>query len=184
MTIVALAGMPASGKGEVAAVAAQRGWGVHRIGDLVWAAPEARGLALTPANVGAVANGEREAHGMGVWAEQSLPAIAALRASHDHVLIDGMRGVAELAAFRAAYGDALTTLAVVASSGARLTRVQARRRTDDGDAQAFAARDARERSWRLEETIADADHRLDNEGTLTEFRAAAAALLAELETAT
>ena len=50
MTIIALTGMPAAGKGEVAAVAQQRGWAVHRIGDLVWEETERRGLELAPAS--------------------------------------------------------------------------------------------------------------------------------------
>ncbi len=75
MTIIALTGMPAAGKGEVASVARERGWAVHRIGDLVWEETERRGLELAPASVGAFANGEREAHGYGVWASRSLERI-------------------------------------------------------------------------------------------------------------
>ncbi|OIR09624.1 MAG: hypothetical protein BEU05_02560 [Marine Group III euryarchaeote CG-Bathy2] len=181
MTLIALTGMPAAGKGEVAAVAQQRGWAVHRIGDLVWEETERRGLELAPASVGAVANGEREAHGYGVWASRSLERIDALRAAGSHVLIDGMRGERELAVFRTAYGDALVTVAVVASAEQRLARVQQRGRIDDGDAAAFHARDERELGWSLAETIAAADETLANEGELDALRAAAGELLARLE---
>ena len=181
MTIIALTGMPAAGKGEVAAVAQQRGWAVHRIGDLVWEETEQRGLELAPASVGAVANGEREAHGHGVRASRSLPHIDALCAAGSHVLIDGMRGEQELVVFRAAYGDALVTVAVVASAEQRLARVQQRGRIDDGDAAAFHARDERELGWSLAETIAAADETLANEGELDALRAAAGELLARFE---
>ncbi len=181
MTIIALTGMPAAGKGEVAAVAQQRGWAVHRIGDLVWEETERRGLELAPASVGTVANGEREKHGYGIWAERSLPRIDALRTDGKHVLIDGMRGEEELAVFRAAYGDTLVTVAVLASPETRLARVQQRGRVDDGDATAFQARDQRELGWSLAETIAAADETLANEGELDALRAAAEELLARFE---
>ena len=181
MVIVALTGMPAAGKGEVAAVAQQRGWAVHRIGDLVWEETERRGLELAPTSVGVVANGEREAHGYGVWASRSLERIDALRAAGSHVLIDGMRGERELAVFRTAYGDALVTVAVVASAEQRLARVQQRSRVDDGDETAFRARDKRELGWSLADTIAAADETLSNEGELDALRAAAGELLARFE---
>ena len=181
MTIIALTGMPAAGKGEVAAVAQQRGWAVHRIGDLVWEETERRGRELAPASGGAVANSEREAHGYGIWASRSLERIDALRAAGSHVLIDGMRGERELAVFRAAFGDALVTVAVVASAEKRLARVQQRGRVDDGNAAAFHARDKRELGWSLTETIAAADETLANEGELDALRAAAEELLARFE---
>ena len=181
MAIVALTGMPAAGKGEVAAVAQQRGWAVHRIGDLVWEETERRGLELAPASVGMIANDEREAHGYGIWAERSLPRINALRTDGKHVLIDGMRGEKEMAVFRAAYGDTLVTVAVLALPETRLVRVQQRGRVDDGDATAFHARDQRELGWSLAETIAAANENLENDGSLSQLRENADALLERLE---
>ena len=181
MVIVALTGMPAAGKGEVATVAQQRGWAAHRIGDLGWEETERRGLELAPASVGTVANGEREGHGYGIWAERALPRIDALRTDGKHVLIDGMRGEEELTVFRTAYGDTLVTVAILASSETRLARVQQRGRVDDGDAAAFQARDQRELGWSLAETIAAADEALENDGSLDQLREDADALLERLE---
>ena len=181
MVIVALTGMPAAGKGEVATVAQQRGWAAHRIGDLVWEETERRGLELASSSVGTVANGEREAHGYGIWAERSLPCINALRTDGKHVLIDGMRGEKELAVFRDAYGDTLVTVAVLALSETRLERVRQRDRVDDGDAAAFHARDQRELGWSLAETIEAAAETLENNGSLSQLRENADALLERLE---
>ena len=113
--------------------------------------------------------------------ELGLPRIDALRTDGKHVLIDGMRGEEELAVFRAAYGDTLVTVAVLASPETRLARVQQRGRVDDGDATAFQARDQRELGWSLAETIAAADETLKNDGSLDQLREDADALLERLE---
>ena len=105
--VIALTGMPASGKGEVSNIAKERGWSIHRIGALVWAETERRGLELTPSNVGKVANGERETHGMDIWAIRSIPIIKDLLANGSNVLIDGMRGIPEQETFKSNFGDNL-----------------------------------------------------------------------------
>ena len=48
--VIALTGMPASGKGEISTIAKERGWAIHRIGALVWAETERQGLDLTPSH--------------------------------------------------------------------------------------------------------------------------------------
>ena len=103
--VIALTGMPASGKGEVSNIAKERGWSIHRIGALVWAETERRGLELTPSNVGKIANGERETHGMDIWAIRSIPIIKDLLANGSNVLIDGMRGIPEQVTFKSNFGD-------------------------------------------------------------------------------
>ena len=179
--VIALTGMPASGKGEVSNIAKERGWAIHRIGALVWAETERRGLELTPSNVGKVANGERETHGMDIWAIRSIPIIKDLLANGSNVLIDGMRGIPEQETFKSSFGDDLVPLAVTSSFDIRLTRAMSRKRIDDSAESDFRERDKRELSWNLKEAIASAERQIINEDSLEEYHSKIHIFLAEME---
>jgi dephospho-CoA kinase len=123
-----------------------------------------------------MAHAERQARGLGIWAERTLP-----RIQGEHVLVDGLRGRAELDILRGALGDDLSVVAVHASPKTRYERMMRRGRKDDaGTIEAFRARDLRELSWGLGDVIATADVMLVNEGTLDEFRRQARAALGRL----
>ena len=174
--VVCLTGMPGCGKEEALAVAQTLGFSVVRMGDVVREEALRRGLPITDATVGGMANAERQVHGMGIWAERTLP-----RIQGERVLVDGLRGRAELEVFREAFGADLSVVAVHASPKTRHERMLRRRRTDDaGSVEAFHARDLRELSWGLGDVIATADVMLVNEGTLEDFRRQARAALGRL----
>jgi len=174
--VVCLTGMPGCGKEEALVVAQTLGFAVVRMGDVVREEALHRGLPITDATVGGMANAERQAHGMGIWAERTLP-----RIQGEKVLVDGLRGRAELEIFRGAFGTGLSVVAVHASPKTRYERMLRRRRTDDAETlEAFHARDLRELSWGLGDVIATADVMLVNEGTLEEFRRQARAALGRL----
>ncbi len=168
--------MPGCGKEEALAVAQNLGFSIVRMGDVVREEALRRGLPITDAAVGGMAHAERQANGLGVWAERTLS-----RIQGEHVLIDGLRGRAELDIFRGAFGDDLSVVAVHASPKTRYERMMRRGRGDDaGTIEAFRARDLRELSWGLGDVIATADVMLVNEGTLDEFRRQARAALGRL----
>src|SRR5437667_10744701 len=97
---------------------------------------------ITGAAVGGMANAERQVHGMGIWAERTLP-----RIQGERVLVDGLRGRAELEIFREAFGADLSVVAVHASPKTRHERLMRRRRTDDAATiEALHARAVRELS--------------------------------------
>ena len=174
--VVCLTGMPGCGKEEALAVAQTLGFSVVRMGDVVREEALLRGLPITDATVGGMANAERQVHGMGIWAERTLP-----RIQGERVLVDGLRGRAELEIFREAFGADLSVVAVHASPKTRHERMMRRRRTDDAATiEAFHARDLRELSWGLGDVIATADVMLVNEGTLEDFRRQARAALGRL----
>ncbi|TMA00178.1 MAG: flagellar hook-basal body complex protein FliE [Methanobacteriota archaeon] len=174
--VVCVTGMPGCGKEEVLAVAQALGFSIVRMGDVVREEALRRGLPISDAAVGGMAHAERQVHGLGIWAERTLP-----RISGDRVLVDGLRGRAELEIFRNSFGDDLSVVAVHASPRTRYERMLRRRRTDDaGSIEAFGARDLRELSWGLGDVIATADVMLVNEGTLEEFRRAARTALGRL----
>ena len=179
--VIALTGMPASGKGEISTIAKERGWAIHRIGALVWAETERQGLDLTPSNVGKIANGEREAHGMNIWAIRSIPIIKELLANGSNVLIDGMRGIPEQKTFKATFGNDLVTLAVISSFDIRLARAMSRKRIDDGAESDFRVRDKRELSWNLKEAIDLTERKIINESSLENYHFEINAFLTEME---
>src|SRR2546425_5982992 len=151
--VVCVTGMPGCGKEEVLSVAQELGFSIVRMGDVVREEAQRRGLPITDAAVGGLAHAERQAHGYGVWAERALP-----RVRGEGVLVDGLRGRAELDVFRKAFGEGLVVLAVHASPKTRYERMMRRRRPDDAmSVEAFRVRDVRELSWGLGDVIAIAD---------------------------
>lgn len=157
--------MPAAGKEEFQKVAAQEGYLIVRMGDVVRQEARRRGLPITDASVGGMAHEERQKHGTAVWAERTIPHVRS-----DRVCIDGLRSPAELTTFRKAFGEGLVVFAVTASPKTRWGRVERRRREDDARTwEDFLQRDARERGWGLEDVIAAADVTIVNEGSLDQF---------------
>ncbi len=168
--------MPAAGKEEFQKVATEEGFAIVRMGDVVRDEARRQGLPITDAAVGGLAHEERRKHGNAVWARRTIP-----RVNSPLVCIDGLRSVAELTAFREAFGHGLVVFAVVASPKTRWERVQRRRRPDDATTwDEFLRRDARERGWGLEDVIASADVSIVNEGTLEAFYAEVRRALREL----
>ena len=176
MRVVCVTGMPGCGKEEILAVAKDLGFSIVRMGDVVREEAQRRGLPITDSAVGGMATAEREARGFGIWAERTLPRIHA-----DRVVVDGLRGRAELDVFRKAFGEALVVLAVHTSPKTRHERMLRRKREDDAlTIEAVRARDLRELSWGLGEVIATADIMLVNESSLDEFRRQARVALERL----
>lgn len=173
VTVVAVAGMPGSGKEELVRIAEELGFSVVRMGDVVREEAVRRGLPMEDKAVGGMAHQERVEHGFGIWAERTLPRLKGTR-----VLIDGLRGRAELDVFRRAFGEQLVVLAVHASPAVRHARMAERHRDDDAVSRAaLRARDERELGWGLGEVIATADRLIVNEGSRDAFRRAARAYL-------
>ena len=169
MKVLCVTGMPGCGKEEFLRVAAERGFTIVRMGDAVRDAAARQSLPTFDEAIGGFAHEEREKHGYGVWAERTLP-----RVQGERVVIDGLRGIAELEAFRSALGESIQVVAIHAAPKVRFDRLRQRNR---GDAPAtweeFRARETRELRWGLGDVIATADYMIVNEGELGAFRARA-----------
>lgn len=177
MKVVCVTGMPGCGKEEFVSVAAARGLAVVRMGDVVRDEARRRGLPVSDESVGSLAHAERQQHGYGVWAERTLP-----RLSGDRILIEGIRGAAEIEVFRKRFGERLAVVAIHAAPRLRFERVAKRGRSDDVRSfDAFVVRDRRELGWGLGDVIAMADHMIVNDGDLRTFRAAAESILDAIE---
>ena len=168
--VVAVCGMPGSGKGEFAAVLERQGVPVLSMGDMVRAEVKRQNLAESPGIFGEVAAQLRADHGEDVLAVRLADAVDELLKSHQIVLIEGMRGTAERTVFSRRWMDDFESVAVEASPDTRFLRIQNRGRSEYGDRAAFEVRDTREIGWGLDQIILEADHHIDNNIELEIFQ--------------
>jgi dephospho-CoA kinase len=170
MKIIAVTGMPWSGKSEAVRLAKEQGIPVIRMGDLVWEETKRRGLDLSDQNVGSVAHQMRQQYGNDVWAKKTVEKLQNMQNS-DIVLIDGIRTLEEVAFFTKQLSDDFVLIAVDACDKTRYKRAKARGREDDTvDIEVMRERDRRERGWGLGEVIAAADIVIVNEQDIDTFR--------------
>ncbi|MBW3583260.1 MAG: flagellar hook-basal body complex protein FliE [Euryarchaeota archaeon] len=186
MRIVAITGLPGSGKSEAVRIAREHGLPVVRMGDFVIDEVRRRGLPIEESAIGPVATGMRADHGDDIWARRTIEAIRSGRVSgipsdEPLVIVDGVRSPAEVERFRADLGKEFILVAVDAPETVRHERLLGRRRHDDvRDVQEAKARDDRERRWGVEEVMSEADHILRNDSGLETFRKKADDLLDRL----
>lgn len=169
--VVAVCGMPGSGKGEFAAVLDQAGIPIVSMGDMIRAEVRQRGLVEEPHVFGQVAAELRAQHGEEVLAVRLCERVDELLEGHPLVLIEGLRGTAEDDVFSQRWGELYRTVAIVADAELRFERIQQRGRSEDGDREAFEARNERERGWGLEDLIEAANDFIPNDADLKQFQA-------------
>jgi len=175
MKVIGVVGMPASGKGEFARIAAGTGIPVIVMGDMIRSAVKEAGLEPTDANFGATATRLRAERGMDAIGQLCVPEVRKL--AGPLVLIDGIRGDAEVNLFRRVFPQ-FTLISIDSSFENRLSRVAARGRSDDfRTAAGLRNRDEREVGWGLGNALKQADVHLENNGTLDEFAIAVRKLL-------
>ena len=178
MKLIGIVGMPAGGKGEFSRIARSLGIPVIVMGDVVREEALRQGLTGTDTNLGEVAGRLRNERGMAAIAELTLPAIE--REDAPLVLVDGIRGDAEVGFFRERFPGFLL-IGIDAPFTARLARLSSRGREDDVmTEEELVLRDRREISWGLGRALAGADYLLCNDGTVEEFEGKVRALLKEI----
>lgn len=179
MKVIGVVGLPASGKGEFAKIAAAEGVPVVVMGDMIRRAVADAGLPPTDASMGLVANRLRAERGMDAIAQLCIPVIREQDAPL--VLVDGIRGDAEIRLFKREFPD-FHVIAIDTAFEKRLERLKGRGRSDDTTtAETLSARDERECGWGLSAALALADHRVNNDGDLAMFTGAVKDLLRRLE---
>lgn len=168
MHVLAFTGMPGSGKSHAVDLAKQRDLPIVRMGDLVRREAKRRDLEMSEADVGRIAVEMRDKEGDDVWAVRTLSEIQ--DQPGDVVIVDGVRGFAEVERFREDLGGDFVLVAVHASPDTRWQRVRDRGRDDDVTSfEEFKARDERELGFGLGTAIALADVLLVNEADLATF---------------
>ncbi|MEA1905275.1 MAG: AAA family ATPase [Candidatus Hadarchaeota archaeon] len=179
--VIGVVGLPGSGKTEIARVAGELDIPRVRMGDVVWDEVRERELELNEENVGTVARELRDKEGLDAIAKRCVPLIEEKGKNKKAVLVDGIRGKAEVEEFRRSFGERFSLLTVKASERTRFKRVSSRGRKDDiSSLKAFHEKDERELSWGLDGAMNLADYSIVNEGTLGEFHQQAKEILKKI----
>jgi len=167
MKVIGVVGLPASGKGEFSKIASGMGIPVIVMGDMIRHAVHEGSLEPTDENLGATANKLRAERGMDAIAYLCVPEIQ--RQTSPLVLVDGIRGDAEVMVFRRIF-PGFTLISIESSFETRLERIKVRGRSDDfASAGELYGRDTRELGWGLRNAMESADIHISNEKTLSEF---------------
>jgi dephospho-CoA kinase len=184
--ILAFVGAPAAGKTAAAAVSKELGIPVITMGDVIRDELRRRGLPLNDENAGRIANELREKEGMDAIAKRCIPRIKALRVEGTEseearkrvVVIDGIRGMAEVARFKEEFGTDFTLVRIDAPFDLRYERIKSRGRGDDSlHPEEFKEREERENRWGMGQAMKKADKVVKNEGSPEEFKAEIKGLL-------
>lgn len=171
MRVVAVVGLPGSGKSEAATVARELDIPVVTMGDVI--RQECRDRGLDPAtDHGAVAQALRDENGPAAVADRTIPVVEEALETNDVVLIDGVRSDAELDRFRTAFGDDMELIRIEAPDEERADRLAIRGR-DAGAAdggETLAERDRRELAFGMDVAMKRADTVITNDASLAAFR--------------
>ncbi|MCQ1536780.1 flagellar hook-basal body complex protein FliE [Methanosarcina sp. KYL-1] len=169
MKIIAFVGMPASGKSEAARTASEMGVPVVNMGDVIRKEVLKQGLEPSDANTGMVATDLRKREGMDAVAKRCVSQIR--ESGSELVVVDGVRGIAELECFRREFGKSFILIAVYAPLDTRFGRVQKRGRSDDMDSiDGLRNRDERELGWGMGDAIIASNAEIENDSTLEAFK--------------
>ena len=126
MIVLAVVGMPGSGKTIAASYLKSKGFPVVSLGAIVLDEVVRRGLPITPGNERIVREDLRRHHGMDVCAARALAQIRDELTHHRLVVIDGLYSWSEYQTLRKEFGDALVVLAVCAPRALRYARLASR----------------------------------------------------------
>jgi dephospho-CoA kinase len=171
--IIAIVGMAGSGKSEVVKKI-QEEFGIPKVyfGEITFDEIKKRNLEVNYKNERIVREDLRAQHGMGVYAEFSIPKIEKLLEKNEVVLLESLYSWDEYKIIKKEFGDNFSVLAVYASPKIRFERLKKRiKERPIKDWQEFKTRDWTE----IEGTqkggpIAMADYTIVNEGDLKEYQ--------------
>ena len=169
MKIIAFVGMPASGKSEAARIASKMGIPVVNMGDVIRKEVLRRGLEPTDSNTGMVATDLRKCEGMDAVARHCISQIR--EAGSELVVVDGVRGIAEVECFRQEFGTGFILISIYTPIEVRFSRIQKRGRSDDMNSiDGLRHRDERELGWGMGEAIEASNIEIENSFSLETFR--------------
>lgn len=124
--IIAIVGMPGSGKSVVASYLQNNGFPIIHFGGIIIREIEKRSLQITPQNEQIVREEIRKKQGMDVCAQMSLPLIQAKLLEHQLVIIDGLYSFSEYKTIKKEFNDELLVLAIFTPKAIRYKRLALR----------------------------------------------------------
>lgn len=124
--IIAIVGMPGSGKSVVANYLKDNGFPIIRFGEIIIREVEKRALPITPQNEQIVREEIRRKQGMDVCAQIALPLIKAKLLEHRLVIIDGLYSFSEYKTLKKEFYEELLVLAVFTPKAMRYQRLTLR----------------------------------------------------------
>lgn len=179
MKLIALVGLPGSGKSEIAKLASQLGLPVVVMGDIIREELARLGLEHNYRNEAIVAQLLRQREGLDAIAKRCIPKLRALNAQI--VVVDGIRSWAELQRFRQELDCQLITLKIDAPLELRYSWLSRRARPGEvSSLDELKLRDSRELGFGMDRVLQNPDIVIQNQGTLDQLRAEAAKILKQI----
>jgi len=164
--IIALVGLPASGKSLASRFLQKKGFRIVRLGDVTDEEIKKRGLELNEENENIVRQELRNENGMACYAKLNLERIK----EGGNVIIDGIRSYEELELFRKEFGETFMLVAVETDPELRYSRLE-KRKIRPLTREECMKRDERELDvLGVRKTVEHADKIIRNEGSLDDFR--------------
>lgn len=179
--VLALVGMPGSGKTLCAEHLQDRGFFQFRFGSIVENEVRRRGWTVTPEHERIVREEFRSNEGMDVMAKRALPLLTDALAKQDCIVIDGLYSFSEYKTLSRELPAELIVVAVVAPRQVRYSRLASR------PIRPLTAKEAEARDWQEIETmekggpIALADYTLMNDHAPADLLQRLDHLLGELD---
>lgn len=125
--IIAIVGMPGSGKSVAASYLKNKGFPIIRFGEIIIREVEKRGLPITPQNEQMVREKMRIQRGMDVCAKMALPLIKSQLLKYQLIIIDGLYSFSEYKTLIKIFNDELLVLAIFTPKALRYERLLLRR---------------------------------------------------------
>ncbi|MCP6760313.1 MAG: AAA family ATPase [Fischerella sp. CENA71] len=121
--IIAIVGMPGSGKSVVASHFKNQGLPIIWLGEIIISEVEKKGLMLTPQNEQLVREEIRAKHGMDVCVQMALPLIQEKLLNHSLVIIDGLYSFSEYKTLKNFFSHELLVIAIFTPKALRYKRL-------------------------------------------------------------
>ena len=177
--VIAVTGMPGSGKSVIMNVALQSDYEAIVMGDEVREEARRRNLQPTPESIGEIMLELRRIEGEAVIAKRCVLKIE--KTARQKIVVDGIRSLNEVEEFKKHF-KTFTLIAIHSSPETRFKRLNNRQRSDDPQNwQIFRERDLRELSVGLGNAIAMAEYMVVNEGDINSVKEHARAVLKRVE---
>lgn len=176
MKIVAVVGMPGSGKSLGIEFFASMDFRVLGLGDMVRERANELGVQINAKTLANIANEGRRLHGDEVWAQKLVSRIKKdrleLAKKFQGIVLDGARSLTELALIEKELDSNIVIISIHASQNTRFERMKSRGRGDDPEGeQTFRNRDTRELNYGLGNLVSLSHFMVINQGSKRELMA-------------